>query len=90
MSIEVFLSPSLQRLVNDADIINASGSNVGECLKDLVRQYPQLKESLFGADGELRQEYVIYINGENAYPGELLKPVKDGDELHVISFFFGG
>lgn len=32
----------------------------------------------------------IYVNGESAYPEELAKPVKDGDELTIDLIIEGG
>ena len=32
----------------------------------------------------------IYVNRESAYPEELNKPVKDGDELHIVIIIGGG
>ena len=90
MSIELFLSPSLQRLIGDISTVNVDGDAVGECLEDLVRQYPQLKDPLFNSDGALRPEFVVYINGASVGARELGKRVKEGDQLHLMSFFFGG
>ena len=35
-------------------------------------------------------KFGIYINGESAYPGELDKSVKDGDELSMVLIIAGG
>jgi molybdopterin converting factor small subunit len=90
MSIEVFLSPSLQVLINDVAMVNTTGKTSGECLQNLMQRFPQLKAVLLDANQVLQPDYMIYVNGENAYPEELTKPVKEGDKIHVMSFFVGG
>ncbi|MBI2979332.1 MAG: MoaD/ThiS family protein [Chloroflexi bacterium] len=32
----------------------------------------------------------IYVNEESAFPEELARPVKDGDELHIVTMIAGG
>ena len=90
MSIEINIPTFLQHLTDDVKIAVVSGGTVGECLQDLVKQFPQLKEPLFTKDGKLIKYLDIYINGESAYPEELVKPVSNGDELHIIKSIVGG
>jgi len=70
------------------EVVEVNGSTVGECLKHLVEQFPKLK--LFNKDGKLLPYLGIYVNGESAYPKQLDKPVKDGDELSIILMVGGG
>ena len=90
MSIEVKFSPILAKYTNNQRATEVSGSNVGECLDHLVKQFPDLKPALFAKDGKLHRYLDVYINGESAYPEELVKPVKDGDELHIVMVIAGG
>jgi molybdopterin converting factor small subunit len=90
MSVEIFLSPTLQTLVDDLPVVDVSGNTLGECLNDLLQKYPQLKAVLLDTNLELRRDYMIYINGENAYPEESSRPLKNGDKLNLMSFFVGG
>ncbi len=55
-----------------------------------MQQYPQLKAALEDADGSIRKDYMLFINGENAFVEEISRPLKDGDKLHLMSFFVGG
>ena len=71
-------------------MVEVSGSTVGECLNRLVDQFPGVKESLFAKDGKLNHIVEIYVNLESSYPEELAKPVKDGDELHLVIIIVGG
>jgi len=90
MTIEVKFSPILAKYTNNQKIAEVSGSTVGECLDHLLKQFPDLKAALFAGDGRLHRYLDVYINGESAYPEELVKPVKDGDELHIVMVIAGG
>jgi molybdopterin converting factor small subunit len=66
------------------------GTTVGECLKNVVKKYPGMESSLFGKNGKLSNIVEIYVNLQSAYPNELAKQVKDGDEIHVTMMLAGG
>ena len=40
--------------------------------------------------GNLFDNIIISVNGESAYPEQLAKPVKDGDELNIVFMISGG
>ena len=90
MSVLINVPQFLQHLTSDAKIVDVNGGTVGECLNDLVGQFPQLKTRLFSKKGKLRKNLDVYINGVSAYPEELAKSVNDGDELHIINAIVGG
>jgi molybdopterin converting factor small subunit len=62
---------------------------VGECLKDLVKKYPPLEKEIF-KKGQLNSLIEIYIDGASAYPNEMAKPVKEGDEIDLVYMISGG
>ncbi len=70
--------------------VEVRGTSVGEALKHLVDMYPGLENKIFDKKGNLQKYIEIYLNGESAYPNELAKPVKDGDEIQVVTFLAGG
>ncbi len=90
MSIEIKFSPALTRYTNKQPKASVSGSTVGECLDHLVKQFPGLKPAMFQQNGKLHNYLDVYINGKSAYPEELIKPVKDGDKLHIVMVLAGG
>ena len=90
MSISIKIHPILSQYTNDRGIAEVNGSTVGECLHDLVKQFPGIEKELFDKKGRLFPYISIWVNGENAYPAELVKPVKDGDELYLLPLFAGG
>ncbi len=90
MSIEVNFPPSLQHLAGGQKKVEVSGGTIGECLNAIVARYPQLKTKFFGSNGELFRGLNIFLNGESAYPGELEKPVRDGDKIYIAYVMLGG
>ena len=90
MSVKVNINPFLSHLINDQNVVEVNGSTVGQCLQQLVARFPELKNWLFEKDGKLNRLVDIYVNLESSYPEELAKPVKDGDELHIIVIISGG
>ena len=90
MSITINVPQFLQHLAGGVKVADVNGGTVGECLNDLVEQFPQLKARLFSKNGKLRKNIDVYINGESAYPEELARPVNNGDELHIINAIVGG
>ena len=47
-------------------------------------------EGLFAKKDKLLNIVEVYVNHASAYPNELVKPVKDGDEIHLIIMLAGG
>jgi molybdopterin converting factor small subunit len=56
----------------------------------LVKQFPGIKKQLFTKSSNLFENIIISVNGESAYPEQLAKPVKDGDELNIVFMISGG
>jgi molybdopterin converting factor small subunit len=90
MSVEIELSPIFARYSNNQLNIKVEGSTVGECLNDLVKQFPKLKKVLLNKEGKLQHGFEVYINGENVYPMAMKKPVRDGDKLNIVFLIHGG
>jgi molybdopterin converting factor small subunit len=90
MGVQIDIPLFLQHFTNGVRVANVSGNTVGDCLFDLVRQFPQLRELLLDKDGRLHKYVEIFVNGKSTYPGELAKSVKDGDEIHILNIIAGG
>jgi len=91
MSIKVNLHWHVwQELANGQAIVEATGNTTGQCLKQLVTQFPALEQEIFDKDGELLGYLTIFVNREPAFPEELAKPVKEGDEIHIVPLIAGG
>ncbi len=90
MGIKIDIPPYLQPYTNDLEVVEVNGNTVGECLKHLAKQFPGIEKMLFAKNGKLHSYVGIYLNGEDAYPDELAKPVKDGDRLNILYIIGGG
>ena len=90
MSIKVNIPYFFHHLTNGVKATEVNGSTVGECLKHLVKQFPSIEKAIFDENSKLHSYLEIYINEESAYPRELTKPVKPGDELYILLMVDGG
>ena len=90
MTIKVHLYSSLQQFTNNRNMVEVSGSTIGECLDDLVEQFPKIKPVLFDKDSKLLGHIFTSVNLKSAYPEELAKVVNDGDELYIALIIAGG
>ena len=93
MAIKIRLHPFLHHFTGGREMVEVEGHNVKECLESLQTQFPGIMESLGKKRGNSFQlfHYVeIYVNGESAYPEELTKLVKDGDEVSIVFMMAGG
>ena len=90
MSIEIDISLLSNQYTKGQQIVDVKGSTVGQCLDDLVKQFPGIKQGLFEGNGKLHSYIDIYVNGESTYPELLAKPVKAGDKLYIIFLIGGG
>ena len=90
MSIKVMISAYLQRFTNHTEVVEVNGSTVGECLKHLGEQFPLVEERLFDRQGKLLIHFNIYVNEKSVYPHNPDKPVRDGDEIRIVTTIGGG
>jgi molybdopterin synthase sulfur carrier subunit len=90
MSTKVHLYSGLKEFTNGQNVAEVHGSTVGECLADLVEQFPKIKQELFDENGKLSAKVLVSINLKSAYPEELTKPVDNEDELYIVRVIAGG
>jgi len=90
MSVNVEISSVFGRYTGGVLNMKVEGKTVGECLQDLVKQFPDLKRMLLDKDGNLQHYYDYFINGESVYPKDMNRPLKDGDKLNIIYVIHGG
>jgi molybdopterin converting factor small subunit len=90
MSVKIHFFSSFQPYIQNRPYIETEGLTVGECLKNIIKEYPGIKKELFSRNGRLNKRIGVYINGQNAYPHELAKPVQEGDEIYIVWVFAGG
>jgi len=90
MSVKIAIPSYLQPFTSNTEVAEVNASTVGECLNHLVKQFPSIKKMLLDKKDKLHSYVGIYVNGEDAYPEQLAKPVKDGDELYILYIIGGG
>ncbi len=90
MSIKINIHKTHRQFTNGLDIVEVDGNTVGACLDNLVRQFPDMGKVLLNKKGKLLNVIEIYVNLKSAYPNELAKQVKDGDNIHITLMIAGG
>ena len=90
MSVKVHIHKTHRQYTDGKEVVEATGSTVGECLKDVAGQYPAIKKVIFSPKGGLNSLFEIYVNAESAYSEELAKKVQDGDDIHITLLLSGG
>ncbi len=90
MSVKVRIPPFLRKLTNHQAVVEVPASSVSECLDKLGVRFPGIKQRLCNERGELFTYIDIYVSGHSAYPEELAKPLKDGNEVIIVPVIDGG
>jgi len=90
MSVKFTMPVFFQPVTNDRESIEVEGKTVRECLEAIIREYPAIRKLLMDKKGKLHNYVGVYINGKDAYPNEMDKEVKPGDEVHVLYTMAGG
>ena len=90
MTVKIYLHPYfLAEQLNDK-ALEVRRNTVGQCLDDLVKQIPDIKQKLFDKNGELQWAVAVFVNGGSYAPEYLAKQVKDGDQIEVIPRIVSG
>jgi hypothetical protein len=82
--------PMVQQILDNRDSVEVNGSTVGECLDDLVRQYPEAGKWIFDERHQLLKPVFVYVNAESIYKVSLSKPVSSKDQLILAVLVTGG
>ena len=90
MPVKVHVHLTHRQFTNGLEVVAVEGNTVGECLNHLIKQFPEMEKALFAKKDKLLNVVEVFLNHATAYPNELLKPVKDGDEIHLIVMLAGG
>jgi molybdopterin converting factor small subunit len=90
MPVKVHTHVTHRQYTNGLEVVTVEGNTVGECLNHLIKQFPGMEKALFAKKDKLLNVVEVFINHETAYPNELVKPVKDGDEIYLVIMLAGG
>jgi sulfur-carrier protein len=91
MATNVRIPTPLRKLTNEQEIVEATGSNVGEIIDDLEKSFPGLKERICDDEGNIRRFVNVFLNDEDIrFLEDKSTAVKDGDELSIVPAIAGG
>ena len=91
MAVKVRIPSPLRSYTNGADIVEASGANVGDVLNALKAQANGIEARLFKGPGQLNRFVNVYLNDEDIrFLKNLETPVKEGDEISIVPAIAGG
>ncbi len=90
MAVKVHIHATHRRFTNGLDVVETEGNTVGECLGHLVKKFPEMEKALFAQRKRLLNIVEVYVNHASAYPNELDKAVREGDEIHLVLMLAGG
>lgn len=90
MSVKIHIHVTHRQHTNGQKTIEVQGDSVGDVLNNFISLYPGMKNEIFDKNGDLRHYIEIYLNNESAFPDELKRTVKKGDDIQIITFLAGG
>ena len=90
MSKKIHLFSDLRNYTDNRNIIEVEGNTLGECLKDLARQFPKIGKLLFEMDGKIAPRIFVTINKKSIHREERDKPVNKGDDIYLGLLIDGG
>jgi molybdopterin converting factor small subunit len=90
MPVNVHIHITHRQFTNGLEVVAVEGNTVGECLNHLIKQFPGMEKVLFAKRDKLLNVVEVFVNHATAYPNELTKSVKDGDEINLLVMLAGG
>ena len=88
MAVRIKLNLPLQKLAGGRELIEVNGSTVRQCLDDLIKQIPTSERLIFDTKGS--PILLFLLNNEPLPDQDLEHPLKDNDELWLLSIVSGG
>lgn len=87
----IAIPTALRQFAGGQPTYDVSAPTVGQALKQLVAEYPDLGKHLFNDEGNLRSFVNIYFDEEDIrYLDGLETPLKEGSELTIVPSIAGG
>jgi len=88
MGVKIKVTPGLWKYTNGRRMVEVDGDTVGECLKNLVGEIPEIKGKVFDDNGKLLS--LVLIGNETVGANRLDRPVTDGEVISLLTLFGGG
>lgn len=91
MAVTVHVASVIQRAVDGARQVEASGATVGDLIADVERRFPGFREQVLDESGGMRRFVNVYLNDEDVrYLQGAETPVADGDTVSFLPALAGG
>ena len=91
MSINLVIPGSFVKNSREKRSVEVNGKTIGQCLVDLIQQYPDIKKELFYAgreealaeEGQLWTKIEILLNDERILKNILTTSIENNDRLEI-------
>ena len=88
---QIQIPSPLRQYTGKQAAISVPAASVGQALKALVEQHPDLKRHLYTDEGKLRSFVNVYVNDEDMrYLEKEATALKDGDTISIVPSIAGG
>ena len=89
--VTVEIPTALRQYANNQDAVQLEGSTVGDLLKNLAEEFPDLKKHLYDDKGKLRNFVNVYVNDDDIrYRDKEDTEVTSDDTISIIPSVAGG
>lgn len=90
-TVSVLIPTPLRRFTNGESRLQLSGTNLGEVLDALDREYPGVGERVRDEAGQIRRFVNVFVNGTNVRDASGIDTaLSPGDEIGIIPAMAGG
>ncbi|MEK0447572.1 MAG: hypothetical protein RLZZ399_2893 [Verrucomicrobiota bacterium] len=88
---QVRIPTPLRKLTSELEVVEASGSTIGEVFTNLEKAFPGLKERICDENGQIRRFVNVFVNDEDIrFLEEAATAVKETDEISIVPAIAGG
>jgi adenylyltransferase/sulfurtransferase len=87
----ILIPTPLRQFTGKRDTIDVSGATVGEALRALTTEYPDLRKQIFTDEGKVRSFVNVYLNDEDIrYLNRDATPAAAADTISLVPSIAGG
>ncbi len=88
---KILIPTPLRQYTGNQDTVEAGGATVGDALKSLTTQFPDLRKNLYNDEGKLRSFVNVYVNDEDIrYLSKEATPLGAADSISIVPSIAGG
>lgn len=88
---KILIPTALRQFTEQKDSVEVNGGTVGEALKQLTAQYPDIRKNLFTDQGKLRSFVNVYVNDEDIrYMSKDATKLEGSETISIVPSIAGG